>query len=137
MALSPFLDTNVVLHALKPDPFSNECNELLDALGEGSKTARLDILVLHELSYSLNRYRKQLKKSDIAATLAWLVGLPGIECDRSLFRETIIRWESTPGLSFTDAHLAARATRDGCAVLTKNVKELRRQGIAVPDPLPS
>ena len=43
----------------------------------------------------------------------------------------------TPGLSFADAYLAALAARPPVPVFTKNLREIRGQGIDAPEPLPN
>jgi hypothetical protein len=54
-----------------------------------------------------------------------------------LLIDTVNRWRSTEGLAFVDACLAELATRQGLKVFSKNVRELRGQGVTVPAPLPS
>jgi hypothetical protein len=51
--------------------------------------------------------------------------------------DAVQRWRDTPGLAFVDAYLASRAAAESRPVYTKNVRELRGQGVDVPDPLPS
>jgi hypothetical protein len=51
--------------------------------------------------------------------------------------DAVRRWGAAPGLGFVDAYLAVRAASERAPVYTKNVRELRAQGAAVPDPLPS
>jgi predicted nucleic acid-binding protein len=134
---SPLLDTNVFVHSLTNDILTAECSAFLDAVRSSVVTAELDIVVLHELTYSVPRYLKGISQRDLVRLLSWLVEMPGINCDKTLFSDTLTRWSEQPGLGFVDAYLAARASRDGTAVFTKNVRELRAQGVIVPDPLPS
>ena len=133
---SPLLDSNVYLHALTNDSNSAECTALLSAIEVGEIGAILDIVVLHELTYSIPKYLKGISKLDVARLLTRLIELPGIICDKLLFADTIYRWSKTPGLSFVDAYLSAYATRDSVSIFSKNVRELRGQGAFVPDPLP-
>lgn len=131
------IDTNVFLHAQANDSASAECRAFLEALAEGRVRARLEPIVLHELSYALPRFVKQMTRQQVAAYLAMVIGWSGVLGDKDTLADTIQRWGNTPGLSFADAYLAALATRETCPVYTKNVRELTRQGISVPDPLPS
>lgn len=52
------LDTNVVVHAHTTDARSEECRRFLRALESGTVRARLEPLILHELSYALPHYVK-------------------------------------------------------------------------------
>ena len=131
------LDTNVVVHAHTYDTHSEECRRFLLALERGEVRARLEPLILHELSYALRNYFKQMGRSEIAAYLAYVLSWEGLQGDKALMADTVQRWATTPGLAFADAYLAALATREHCPVYTKNVRELTGQGVAVPDPLPS
>jgi hypothetical protein len=105
-------------------------------LEAGRLHAVLEPVVLHELSYALPRYLKQLTRSDVAAYLLMVVGWAGIECRKDLLVETLQRWSATPTLGFTDAYLVALAALNRSRVFTKNVIEFRAQGVEVPTPLP-
>lgn len=131
------LDTNIFIHAHTTDPVSEECRSLLAAIEAGRIGARIEPLILHELSYALPRYLKQMTRQDVAEYLLMILGWDGIECDRDTLIDTVRRWAGTPGLSFADAYLAALAVRRGCPIYTKNVRELRGQGADTPMPLPS
>jgi predicted nucleic acid-binding protein len=133
--LEPLLDTNVFIHAASTDEHSEECRTLLAELQYGRRFARLEILVVHELTYTLPRYLKQASKFQIVNLILAIVEWPGIVIDKPMIRGALIRWRDTQGLSFTDAYLAQRAESDGCAIYSKNVRELRAQGAVVPDPL--
>jgi predicted nucleic acid-binding protein len=124
------------VHAQTPNPFREECRRFLRALRDGRVEADVELAVLHELTYVLPRYLKQMTRSDIADYLLMLIGWPGVQCDKQLFGDTIRRWRDTPRLGFVDAHLAALAARRACAVYTKNIREFVAQGVEVPDPLP-
>jgi predicted nucleic acid-binding protein len=131
------LDTNVLIHAQTNDAFGEECRGFLRALDVGTVRAVLDPIVLHEVSYALPRYVQQMTRQDVAAYMMVMVGLAGVVADKGVLVDTIERWRDTPGLAFVDAYLAAVATTRACPVYTKNVRELRGQGISVPDPLPA
>jgi predicted nucleic acid-binding protein len=102
----------------------------------GHIRARLEPIVLHELSCVLPRYLKRMTRRDIAEYLITVLSWIGIVGDTDLMIDTVNRWSGTPGLSFADAYLAALATRRRCQVFTKNLRELRGQGAEAPDPLP-
>lgn len=76
-----------------------------------------------------------MDRAQLADYLSTVIEWPGVLGDKGLLLDTVERWSNTPGLSFVDAHLAALAANRGCPVYTKNVRELRAQGITVPDPL--
>ena len=130
------IDTNIFFHAQTHDAHSEECRRFIDALERGDVQAFLDPIVLHELSFVLPRYAKQMTRQDVATYLLVVLSWPGIQGDKSTMAEAVRRWGSTPGLSFADAYLAARASSEDRPVFTKNVRELRRQSVDVPDPLP-
>jgi predicted nucleic acid-binding protein len=131
------LDTNVFLHTLTNDAHSEECRQFLAALEHGQVEAWLDPLILHELSYALRRWRKQVTRAEVAEYLLVVLGWPGIHGDKDLMVTTVERWRDTPGLGFVDAYLAALASRRGAVVYTKNVRDFTGQGVPVPQPLPS
>lgn len=130
------LDTNVFVHAHTFDTASGECQRFLAALERGDVEARLEPLILHEMTYVLPRYLKQMTRSDIADYLLVVLGWRGVRGDKALMVDTVERWRATPGIAFADAYLAALANRDGRPVFTKNVAELAGQGVTVPRPLP-
>lgn len=57
--------------------------------------------------------------------------------EKDLLVDAVERWRGTAGLSFADAYLATLAKRHGCAVYTKNVREMESQGVPAPQPLPT
>jgi predicted nucleic acid-binding protein len=130
------LDTNVFIHAHTTDQWSEECRRFLARLAEGRLRARLEPLILHELSYALPRYVKQITRDELAAYLLMVLGWDGVQGEKDTMADAVERWWRTPGLAFADAYLAALATRQECPVYTKNVRELAGQGVAVPQPLP-
>jgi predicted nucleic acid-binding protein len=129
------LDTNVFIHAYANDVASEECRQFLTAVESGTRQVQLDPLVLHELSYALPRYVKQLTRSGIAQYLLMVLGWDGVKGETQIMSDAVERWRDTPGLAFVDAYLAALAASQGCAVYSKNVRELEGQGVRVPNPL--
>lgn len=130
------LDTNPFLHAQTQDVLSEECRRFLRALERGDVRARLEPLVLHELSYALRHYAKQMTRADVAQYLLSVLNWPGVDGDKVVMVEAVQGWGSTPGLGFVDAYLATLAVRERRPVFTKNVAELAAQGADVPDTLP-
>lgn len=130
------LDTNVFIHAQSHDEHSVECRRFLAAVEKGRVQARLDPIVLHELSYALRHYRKQMTKSQVAEYLETVLKWDGIQADKDLLLDTVERWRSSPGLAFVDAYLAALAAQRQSPVYSKNVRELQAQGVTVSEPLP-
>ena len=126
MRTEGLLDTNVVIHAFTSDEHAEECRAFLRALENDTVRARLEPLVLHELSYALPHYLKQLRRDrdELGRVLLMVLSWSGVIGDKAEMTDAVERWVATPGLSFTDAWLAALATRDEVAVYTKNVREL-------------
>jgi predicted nucleic acid-binding protein len=58
------LDTNVVVHVFDVGPLGSECGRFLHAVEGGQIRTVLDPLVVHELTYVLPRFQKQLGRSD-------------------------------------------------------------------------
>jgi predicted nucleic acid-binding protein len=131
------LDTNVVVHVFDRMPPGPECAAFLGAIESGRVRAVLEPLVIHELTYVLPRFQKQFDRTDVARFLIDLVKMPGIVADKELLVETLQLWSVTPGLGFVDACLVARGRREDRSIFTKNLRELRRLGANVPDPLTS
>jgi predicted nucleic acid-binding protein len=130
------LDTNVFVHAHARDSATQECRLFLMGLEAGRVRARIEPIVLHELSYALPHYLKQMERADVAAYLLMVLAWDAVEGDKAIMIEAVERWRDTDGLSFADAFLAALATQHGRPIYSKNVRELRAQGAEVPSPLP-
>jgi predicted nucleic acid-binding protein len=131
------LDTNVFIHAHASDRFTEECRSFLAAVERGKVRAYLDPLILHELSYALPHYIKQMTRPQVGEYLLMVLSWSGVQGDKEVMIDTVERWRGTAGHSFADAYLAARATQRRCPVYTRNVRELEGQVVAVPQPLPS
>jgi predicted nucleic acid-binding protein len=137
MASEGLLDTSVFIHAQTHDQHSDECRRFLAAVESGHISAVIEAPVLHELSYALRHYRKEMTRSQVAAYLLMILGWDGIRGETSVLADTVTRWRDTPGLAFIDAYLAAVAKDRGCPVYTKNIDEIATQGIDVPRRLPA
>jgi predicted nucleic acid-binding protein len=130
------LDTNVFIHAHASDAHTVECRRFLHALEQGEVNAQLEPMILHELSYALPHYVKQMTRDQVAEYLLMVLGWKGVHGEKDALVVAVQRWGGSPGLSFADAYLAALAEARQCVVYTKNVRELEAQGVAVPQPLP-
>lgn len=130
------LDTNVFIHAHTADLHAAECRAFLAALEAGTVRAYLEPVILHELSYALRHYLKEISKEDIAQYLLSVLTWRGVQGEKDLMAQAVERWMRTDGLAFVDAYLAEVATQRGCVVYTKNVRELAAQGVDVPARLP-
>jgi len=130
------VDTNVFIHAQTHDAFAEECLRFLEAVERGDVRAEIDAMVLHELSYALPHYRKGMPRDQVAEYLLAILAWPGATGDKSVLAQAVQGWRTSPGLAFVDAYLAARAAQEQKVVYTKNVRELRSQGVDVPEPLP-
>lgn len=131
------IDTYVFIHAQARDALSHECARFLAALESGQVQAALDPIILHELSYALPRYIKQMTRNDIAEYLLMVLGWDAVQGDKGTMVDAVERWRDTAGLSFADAYLAALAAEQDRPVYSKNLRELLAQGVDVPDPLPT
>ncbi len=131
------LDTNIFIHAHARDAYTEECRRFLLALEKGDVRAQLEPLILHELSYALPHYIKQMTRQNVADYLAMVLAWPGVLGEKGVMLDAVQRWRDTPRLSFADAYLAALAKSRECPVFTKNVAELRSQSVRVPQPLPT
>lgn len=131
------LDTNIFIHAHASDALTADCRAFLGALERGSVSAVLEPLVLHELSYALPHYVKQMTREQVGEYLLMVLSWDGVLGDKDVMVETTLRWRSTPGLAFVDAYLATLAHQRRCPVYSKNIRELVAQGVHVPEPLPS
>jgi len=130
------LDTNVFIHAHTTDSLSGECRRFLGALEEGRIQARLEPMIVHELSYALRHYLRQMTRDDLAEYLLTVLSWPGVVGDKDLLVGAVQRWQQANRLAFADAYLIECAVGRGVPVYSKNVRELAGQGVDVPDPLP-
>ena len=131
------LDTNVFVHAQTNDDLSEECARFLTALQLGRVRARLEPMVLHELSYARPHYRKPMTREQIGEYMLAVLSWPGVQGEKELMIDAVNRWLAKPGLSFVDAYLSALASQEGRSIHSKNVHHLTDQGVDVPNPLPS
>jgi predicted nucleic acid-binding protein len=70
-----YLDTNVIIHALSRDAHAEECRRLLSAVRDGQISVLLEPIIVHEITYSLPRYAKQMQRSDVAEYLESVIHL--------------------------------------------------------------
>lgn len=122
------LDTNVFIHAHASDIHTAECRRFLHAAEQGEVRAHLEPLILHELSYALPHYVKQMTRDDVAEYLLMILTWKGIQGDKDALVDAVQRWRGSVGLSFADAYLAALAIARECVVYTENVRALEDQG---------
>ena len=131
------LDTNIFIHAYAQDAATEDCRRFLLALEAGKVRAVMSPLILHELSYAFPRYIKQMTHQDIANYLLMVLGWEAVQGEKGAMVDAVERWRDTSGLAFADAYLAALAAEQDRPVYSKNLRELRAQGVEVPDPLPT
>ena len=131
------LDTNVILHARTMDEESDECRAFLRLVHGDRIRVQLDPLVVHELTYVLPRYIKQIGRAEVATYLISILEWPGVTADKALLVEALTRWGKTARLGFVDAYLAARALAENRPIYTKNVSDFADCGATVPVPLPT
>jgi predicted nucleic acid-binding protein len=97
-----FVDTNVFIHALATDDHSIECRQFLSLIQRGELEVRLEATVMHELSYMLKRFQKQLSRQDVADYLLMILSWPGIQAEKILLIDAVRHWRRTDGLAFVD-----------------------------------
>ncbi len=97
------LDTNIIIHAHTTDALSAECRRFLAALERGELEARLEPIILHELSYMLPRILKQLTRADVAALLLMVLGWRGVRGEIALMLDAVRRWSSSQDLAFAES----------------------------------
>ena len=136
-AAEGLLDTNVFIHAYANDAHTAECRAFLVAVERGAVLARLEPFVVHELSYALPRYLKQMSRTDVARYLLMVLSWKGIRGETDTLVVAVERWLATPDHAFVDAYLSAVAKRDGRPIYSKNVVELRAPDVEVPIRLPT
>jgi predicted nucleic acid-binding protein len=129
------IDTNVFIHAQTRDGLSEECNAFLDLVASGQLTVILEPIVLHELSYAWNRVFRNATRQDVANYMLTILVWPGIAGNTQTLYRAVRRWRDSSA-DFVDCLLAERALRDNVPVYTKNVRDIGRFGVGVPDPLP-
>lgn len=92
--------------------------------------------MVHELTYAWSHYFKTATRNEIAAYILRVLAFPGVAGDIALLTRAVRRWRDT-GIAFVDCVLTERALLDSVPVYTKNVRDLRSQGVDVPDRFPS
>ena len=125
-----YVDTNVFLHAQAHDPHTTACQALLRSAAVGTVTMWLDPLVLHELTYVLPRYVKQMTRTDVALYVRTVLNWPGIQMDdKSLWLGVLETWEVDARLSWTNAVLIQRALETERGVWSRNYRDFARYAI--------
>ena len=132
----PLLDTNIFVHALTHDAHSAACQGLLQALSAGTSRAVLDPVVVHELTYVLPRYVKQMTRSDIAQYITSVISWDGVVADKETLTEALRLW-SMQHVGFIDAYLGARAVGEDRPVYSRSVVDLESCGAVVPKDWPT
>ncbi len=131
----PLLDSNVFVHALTHDAHAARCRNLLFALQAGTARATLDPVIVHELTYVLPRYLKQMTRRDVAQYLTSVLAWEGVIADKDVLAEALRLW-STQMVGFVDAYLGARAVAEDRTVYSRNIADLQRCGAVVPETWP-
>jgi len=130
------VDTNVFIHAHTSDRHSAECRRFLAALESGRVRARLEPITLHELSYALPHYIKDMTRRDVAEYLLVVLQWPGLEGEKEVMVDAVSTWLESLSIGFAGAYLTARAKALDCPVYTKNLRDFAGLPVAAPDPLP-
>lgn len=134
-AVPGLLDTNVLIHAFASDKEGADCRAFLEQVRAGDRSVLLTAVVVHEFTYAIGRYRKQMSRQDIADYLIGLISIPSVQLEDEVMFEAVRTWARAPSLGFVDAYLAVRAQREGLPVYTKNVKHFAGFDVEIPNPL--
>lgn len=124
-----WLDANVLIHPLfENDPESPACRQILQDLEEGRAEAWIDVLTVHEVSYTLLRVLATRFPSprEVVEYLASILLLDAVRCpDKEVLLAALQRWaERGPKFGgFADAWLAVRAQRSGLPVCSVNGRD--------------
>src|SRR5581483_9291804 len=102
----------------------------------GQAQARLEPITVHELSYALPRYIKQMSRADVGEYLLTILQWPGVEGELDLLVEAVSIWMASPSIGFADAYLAARARELECPVFTKNLRDFAGLAVEAQEQLP-
>ena len=137
MQTEGLIDTNVFIHALKRDQNSQECLEFLSLVRSGERRVRLELYVVHELTFVISRVLKQMTIPETADYIREVIEWPGIDCDRELLLGALARWQQRPGIAFVDAALATQAQLNDTIVFSINSKDFADVGVDAPRPLSS
>jgi predicted nucleic acid-binding protein len=87
------LDTNVFIHAQTSDALAEECRRFLLTLMEGTQSARLEPVVVHELSYTWLRVFRQATRQQVADYILTVLGWPGVTAsEENLLASAVRRW---------------------------------------------
>ncbi len=127
------LDTSVVIHALGNDANSPSAQAFIARIESGETRVVVDPLVIHELTYAFSRFPREFTRERVAEIVLSLLDVSGSSTMDETLRRGIEVWRESPGLSFVDAYLGARALAEGLPVYTVNRKDFLRQGVEAPD----
>ena len=127
-----YIDTNVFIHALTNDPLHEECLGFLNSIQVGSFRVRIHPLVIHELTYALPRYLKQMTKDDIGKFVLSVLSWPGVISEDPYIGHAVRVWMKGNRIQFVDAYLGVVAQAQGAHVYTKNVRHFEEEGFDVP-----
>lgn len=127
------LDTSVVVHALGNDADAPFARSFLRRVEAGDVRVVVDPIVVNELIYVLSRFTREFGRDRIGGIALSMVDVSGRSTMDVILRTAIEVWRDTPGLSFVDAYLGARAASENLPVYTINRKDFLRQGVDAPD----
>lgn len=119
-----WLDTNVFIHALFPnDSQYTRSAEIIDGLVQGTGWGWISPLVVHELTYVLQRLVQFPGRQDVGTYLAGLLAGDTVLCtDKDVVLAALSRW-STQSVGFVDAYLHEMALHTDTPVCSANVRD--------------
>lgn len=129
------IDTNILIPALANDAQGADCRAFLEQVQEGGREVLLTTVVVHEFTYAMSRFAKQMTRVDIGGYLISLMSLPNVRVDDGFLFDTVRRWAHATDLGFVDAYLSIRAEQDRIPVYTRNLRHFERFGVEIPDSL--
>lgn len=129
-----WLDTNIFVHAsYRRDPLFARCRAIMESLQSGEAVGWIDPLVIHELTYVLQRQAQFPTKRDAYQFIRDIVVSDGVHVvEQGDAMAALARW-ATQGVSFVDAWLYVTAQRKRMPVCSAN----RRDFVGVRNTFPS
>lgn len=118
-----WLDTKIFLHAILPrDRHYPRCHALVKALQEGRAEGWIDVTIVHELTYTLQRLPGYNEHARIRTSIEQILGMAHIHAsDKPALRQALARWQQQGGV--VDAWLAALAERRALPVCSVNARD--------------
>jgi predicted nucleic acid-binding protein len=121
-----WLDTNLFIHSLSQrDTHYRRCTEIVKDLARGDAEGWIDVVVVHELTYTLPRFDRQRFDSAGACHqyIRSILSYPGVRADdKDELLEILAEWDFAH-IGFADARLRVLARRRNLPVCSVNRRD--------------